>query len=53
MSVNCLTHVNEVEVGIGLQYLLPTGSEERGVLAVGSIPNAILPSCQDVRIIAL
>ena len=27
-------------------YLLPTGSEERGVLGVGSIPLARLPSCQ-------
>ena len=27
--------------------LLPTGSEEREVLGVGSIPIAILPSCQD------
>ena len=26
--------------------LLPTGSEERGVLGVGSILVAILPSCQ-------
>ena len=27
-------------------HLLPTGSEERGVLGVGSIPVAILASCQ-------
>ena len=27
-------------------HLLPTGSEERGVLGVGSIPVAIPPSCQ-------
>ena len=33
--------------------LLPTGSEERGVMGVGSIPVAILPSCQDIKIIAL
>ena len=33
--------------------LLPTGSEEKGVFGVGSIPVAILPSCQDVEIIAL
>ena len=33
--------------------LLPTGSEERGVLGVGSIPVAILPSCQDMNTIAL
>ena len=26
--------------------LLPTGSEEWGVLEVGSIPVPILPSCQ-------
>ena len=36
-----------------LNYLLPTGSEERGVLGVGSIPVAILPSCQDMKTIAL
>ena len=34
-------------------YLLPTRSEERGVLGVGSIPVAILPSCQDMKTIAL
>ena len=31
-------------------YLLPTGSEER---EVGSIPGAILPSSQNMKIIAL
>ena len=33
--------------------LLPTGSEEREVLGVGSIPPPILPSCQDMKAIAL
>ena len=33
--------------------LLPTGSEEGEVLGVGSIPVAILPSCQKMKIIAL
>ena len=33
--------------------LLPTGSDEREVLLVGSIPVAILTSCQDVKTIAL
>ena len=33
--------------------LLPTGSEEREVLGVGSIPFAILPSCQDMKTFAL
>ena len=33
--------------------LLPTGSEEREVLKVGSIPVAILSSCQDMKSIAL
>ena len=33
--------------------LLPTGSEEKEVLGVGSIPVAILPSCQDMKTIAL
>ena len=34
-------------------YLLLTGSEEREVSRVGSIPVAILPSCQDMKTIAL
>ena len=29
--------------------LLATGSEERGVLEVGSNPVAIIPSCQDMK----
>ena len=29
--------------------LLPTGSEEREVLGVGTIPVTILPSCQDMK----
>ena len=32
-----------------LLAILPTGSEERAVLRVGSIPVAILPSCQDIK----
>ena len=35
-----------------LTDLLPTGSKEREVLGVGSIPDAILPSCQDMKTIA-
>ena len=34
-------------------HLLLSGSEESGVLGVGSIPVAILPSCQDMKNIAL
>ena len=33
--------------------LLPTRSEERGVLGVGSIPVATLPSYQDMKTTAL
>ena len=33
--------------------LLPTGSEERGVLGVGSILAAILPSCQVMKTFAV
>ena len=33
--------------------LLPTGSEEREVLGVGSIHVALLPSCHNIKIIAL
>ena len=32
-----------------LTVLLPTGSEGRGVLGVGSNPVAILPSCQNMN----
>ena len=34
-------------------YLLPTGSEEREVLGVGGTPVAILPSCQNMKTVAL
>ena len=40
-------------VGEGGGGLLPTGSEEKGVLGIGSIPVALLPSCQDMKTIAL
>ena len=41
-------HDTIVEGMCTTQYLLPIGSEERGVLKVGSIPVAIFPSCQDM-----
>ena len=34
-------------------HLLPTGSEERAALGLGSIPVAILPSSLDMKTIAL
>ena len=34
-----------------IYILLPTGSDEREVLVVGSIPVAILPSCQDMKML--
>ena len=34
---------------VSITHLLPTGSEERGMLGVGSIPVAMLPSCQDMN----
>ena len=34
-------------------FLLPTGSKEREVLWVGSVPVAIFPSCHNVEDIAL
>ena len=34
-----------------LSLLLPTGIEEIRVLGVGSIPVAIPPSCQDMKIL--
>ena len=33
--------------------LLPTGSEEKGVLEVGTIPVEILPSCHYIKTVAL
>ena len=36
-----------------LDNLLPTGSEQREVLGFGRIPVAILPSCQDMKTVAL
>ena len=39
--------------GMEIKPLLPTGSEKRGVFEVGSIPVAILLSCQNMKIIAL
>ena len=34
-------------------FLLPTGSEESGVLGVRNIPVAILPSCQNMKTMGL
>ena len=48
--------VYDIDIIIGcvnMVFLLPTGSEERGVLGVGSIPVAMLPSRQDMKYIAL
>ena len=36
-----------------LYYVLPTGSEERGLLGLESILVAILCSCQDMKTITL
>ena len=56
-SLSCLKPLLKPLVLHGLlcvnRALLPTGSEEKGVLGVESIPVAILTSCQDVEIIAL
>ena len=38
---------------VRIKDLLPTGSEEREVLGVGSIPFAILTSCQDMKTVPL
>ena len=42
---------HEIDMPNTNQTLLPTGSEERGVFEVGSIPVAILPSCQDMKLL--
>ena len=50
----CHSHVNLFQDCCKvLMYLLPIGSEERGVSGFGSIPVTILPSCQDMETIAL
>ena len=47
-----LIHKNVIKV-LNSMHLLPIESAEKGVLGVGSIPVAILPSCQDMKTIAL
>ena len=37
----------------GYNTLLLARSEERGVLVIRGIPVAVLPSCQDMKVIAL
>ena len=50
---SCVDETNfNVYYHIFITYLLPTGSEEREVLEVGSIPVAILLSCQYMKNIA-
>ena len=48
-TYSILTEIAKVRSTI----ILPTGSEWRGVLGVESIPVATLPSCQDMKIVAL
>ena len=43
-----LSPVADLPAAFSSVHLRPTGSGERGVLGVGSIPVAILPSCQDM-----
>ena len=54
-AIGAYSHRGEVLFGHIeiLHNLLPTRGEEREVLVVGSIPVAILPSCQDMETIAL
>ena len=51
--VQCLTGFTFQTDIFTYSILLPTGSEEKGVLEVGSIPDAILPSRQYMTTIAL
>ena len=54
MAVVCILARQPDSMAEGMaRALLPTGSEEREVLGVWSIPAAILPSCQDIETIAL
>ena len=43
----------EQGLGRNMRILLTTRREDRGVLGVGSIHVAILPTCQDMETIAL
>ena len=52
-SIMCIQAPPGRNEGQYILHLLPTGSEEREVLGVGSIPVAILPSCQDMKTIAI
>ena len=42
----------KISIGADPGVFLPTGSEDRVVLGVGNIPVGILPSCQNMKIIA-
>ena len=46
-----ITNLDILEKNERNDCLLPTGSEEREVLGVGSIPVAILPSCQYIKLL--
>ena len=53
-TCNCVdVAVSLCKISIITIHLLPTGSEERGVVGVGSILVAIHPSCQNMKTIAL
>ena len=53
MQQNLSLHLFRLYKVCDTKHLVPTRSEERGVLGIGSIPIAILPTCQDVKDIAL
>ena len=52
-NLMCISFIAMVRYIYTCVHLLPTGSEEREVLEVRSIPVAILPSCQYMNSIAL
>ena len=54
INFSIFMHTTNIQIRHELEkhlYLLPTGSEKRGVLGVGSIPVAILPSSQYMKLL--
>ena len=49
----CLLYIYVYHIYVYYICLLPAGSEERDVSRFGTIPVAILPSCQDRKTLEL
>ena len=53
MTFQTFHYTNHKDLQERFSKLLPTGSGETEVFRVGIIPVAILPTCQDIKTIAL